>query len=525
MHRIFCIPELVRLIVSYAACEEEHNTFDGAPHFSHEDSQRLLAGLARTSTIFTDAALDFLWGNIGYGPDVLFLVLRLLPQNCARLLLDNEGNVVSLVVDRPLVQSDWTRILWYSKRVKTYEHDSYWSASVHLRPLCLLFSTLPATFLFPNLLELSWCFQGEDDMQLSSRFLSPSLQDVWFSGDTRGVLWASTALAAQNHNLVGFSATCANGTSVEPDAFGAFLGSWKHIRSLRLPACTAKELRQLSSLAALTSLVLDTFVGPSKFLDGNRDARFVALKYLTLGQISLSTAADILPTTDKSPLEGVRLVGLTLPTTNTLVDLITGIIHSRTLNTLHIQVKGDSDFIAPVHSLTCIRHETLTSLCLCVDGGYLFDDVDFADWLPLVPMLQELVLAQMVPQSRLTLDALVSLAEKSPRLSSFGATLRVPHFPTLRPSSVRQARPQQETLSTLRVGLTDPTHLHEMAAFLSGLFPGLTTIDHGFVDTSPPGRQWKEVERWLDVIRRCRKEEQEWTLLLKTEGGRNTRLG
>ncbi|KAF7293729.1 hypothetical protein HMN09_01168100 [Mycena chlorophos] len=233
MHRIFRTPELVRLIVSYAACEEEHNTFDGAPHFSHEDSQRLLAGLARTSTIFTDAALDFLWGDLGYGPDVLFLVLRLLPRDCARMLLDNEGNVVSLVADRPLVQADWARILWYSKRVKTYEHESYWSAPACLGPLCLILSTLPTTLLFPNLLELSWCFRGENETQLLSRFLSSSLQEVWFSGDTRSVLWASAALSSQNRTLVGFSATFANHTSVALDVFGSFLGSWTFIPNSR----------------------------------------------------------------------------------------------------------------------------------------------------------------------------------------------------------------------------------------------------------------------------------------------------
>ncbi|KAJ7166951.1 hypothetical protein C8R46DRAFT_996634, partial [Mycena filopes] len=173
MHPALQIAEVVELICAEVVPPDDQ--------FCVHASQTL-ARLARTSSIFLDAALGILWRHQGS----LVNLIRVMPDDL--WTIDEHGaQRLEISVNRPIVHSDWDRFLFYSRRVKiftTIPIESY-----RLRVLVfhqaevydILTRSFPEQYLFPHLQKLDWALTAENCLHHVRFLLAPSLTDLHLS--------------------------------------------------------------------------------------------------------------------------------------------------------------------------------------------------------------------------------------------------------------------------------------------------------------------------------------------------------
>nr|GAT56519.1 predicted protein [Mycena chlorophos] len=170
VHRIFFIPELVRLVVQYFNPET----------FKHAVS---LARLARTSrTIFHDAALDVLW----HTQDGLNNLFRLLPDDLVDI--DETYDDVlrtteyTMTLTRPVLVEDLARLQPYAARIRSIDLNEPLlptQMTPCIRPVLAALRPMfgPEENLLPNVQRLRWYY---DDVYAPylALFLSPQVVDL-----------------------------------------------------------------------------------------------------------------------------------------------------------------------------------------------------------------------------------------------------------------------------------------------------------------------------------------------------------
>ncbi|KAF7349866.1 hypothetical protein MVEN_01287100 [Mycena venus] len=143
MHSALFIPEIIRRICFLLG--------PYSPSWRPQREKRDLANLARTSTVFLDAALDVLWEC----QDGLVNILRCMPVD----LLDGpirRGSLDTLNVTRPITAADWERPLFYLSRVREFSGGRPRDTG-RTKLFLDLCSSLPTRNWFPNLRLLEWC--------------------------------------------------------------------------------------------------------------------------------------------------------------------------------------------------------------------------------------------------------------------------------------------------------------------------------------------------------------------------------
>ncbi|KAJ6594640.1 hypothetical protein B0H19DRAFT_66994 [Mycena capillaripes] len=134
MHRCCNIPEVVELIC-------------GEAKFS------TLASLARTCQMFQPSAFAVLWEN---QKDLLQL-LKCTPSDLwEELPVLNSESSTFLRFLRPVVASDWRRVLVYAVHVKSLIYEDRRSDSVYWEIFVAMSLSLPVSPLFPNIRHLTW---------------------------------------------------------------------------------------------------------------------------------------------------------------------------------------------------------------------------------------------------------------------------------------------------------------------------------------------------------------------------------
>ncbi|KAJ7609494.1 hypothetical protein FB45DRAFT_368132, partial [Roridomyces roridus] len=160
MHRALLIPEIVQSIILQLA----HEIFR---------TEGALACLARTCTLFSEHALDFLWRDLR---ELQYLIMCM-PQDV--WATHKSGPETIFTIRRPIVDTDWERVSYYSHRVRHLRYLASNKDSRHNICAALLETTIPGGYLLPNLVSLWDCrLESPRDLDL---FLSSRLAHLRWS--------------------------------------------------------------------------------------------------------------------------------------------------------------------------------------------------------------------------------------------------------------------------------------------------------------------------------------------------------
>ncbi|KAJ7242339.1 hypothetical protein C8J57DRAFT_1558065 [Mycena rebaudengoi] len=158
MHRAWDIAEIVQMVCEHVALDGPADWRNGRPVEKYPKRRRDLSRLARTSTIFMNPALAFLWQ---YQATLLHL-LRTMPND-----------LWDIAKDSTVTNADWTRFVFYSRRVKSFtdNHVVLGASEVYET----LAASFPQDFIFPNLQTLDWYPISTELFHHVRLFLSPGL--------------------------------------------------------------------------------------------------------------------------------------------------------------------------------------------------------------------------------------------------------------------------------------------------------------------------------------------------------------
>ncbi|KAF8173812.1 hypothetical protein K438DRAFT_2023348 [Mycena galopus ATCC 62051] len=139
-------------------------------------SQTTLITIARTSKIFTDAALDVVWHNQAS----LVPLIKCMPETLwEQRGIRGKGNGVVIHLRRPIISTDFSRFLFYSVRIRDLSglrtRTIYGPGTIHPDFLRALDMAMPAQC-FPKLANFI-CFPKKKDLS-ARHFLGPRIRKV-----------------------------------------------------------------------------------------------------------------------------------------------------------------------------------------------------------------------------------------------------------------------------------------------------------------------------------------------------------
>ncbi|KAJ7280712.1 hypothetical protein C8J57DRAFT_1563715 [Mycena rebaudengoi] len=195
MHRAWDIVEVVHMICEHIALDGPTDSWNGRPVERYPQRRRDLSRLARTSTIFMNSALDFLWRYQG----TLLHLLRTMPHDVwditeTRFVEDDDEENMRLTIVRSrlppwqnntyltqglrriVTNADWARFIFYSRRVRSFtDNHVVLEASEVYETLAASF---PQDFIFPGLQTLDWYPMHSELFHHVRLFLSPGLTGI-----------------------------------------------------------------------------------------------------------------------------------------------------------------------------------------------------------------------------------------------------------------------------------------------------------------------------------------------------------
>ncbi|KAJ7186614.1 hypothetical protein C8R46DRAFT_1341966 [Mycena filopes] len=315
MHRCLKLLEIVDMIFSHLYVPPDINH---TVRPSNRPELRALAALARTSTFFSDVALDLLWRSA-----VLINVLRCLP---ADLWSINEESSNKMVFLRPLLKTDWTRVSMYASRVRELSPGS--DDLTNILPVLSL--CLPGD-LFPNLRALHW--ESTDIMfPYIDLFLDTTIGHISFHS-SQSALSLLPFLPEKCPNLTTFEMTPSLNSSDwdsphEIQAVTAFAcGLKSSIESLSVPIASTRALEHICHLPNLKLLGLDTFP-PGMSFPAVEGPTYQALHTLHLHYTRVEGATNFLTMFHEVPLSSLTACLVPHPTADEsdsfCADLVAG---------------------------------------------------------------------------------------------------------------------------------------------------------------------------------------------------------
>ncbi|KAJ7030147.1 hypothetical protein C8F04DRAFT_1114825 [Mycena alexandri] len=540
MHRCLEIQEVVRIIVENLQHDPPHY-LPALPPTSLLDWVSL-ARTARTCRGFSDLALDILWRD----QSSLLHLLKCLPSHTWEMvnLTPAPFPIKKMRFRAPIRTLDWDRVLFYSRRVRTFKYTS----GLSLEDVELLAISLPVATLFPRLRTLKWGPTQPALFPYIRMFLSPTLKsiDLRLPPDSSRLSVLSyvssklPSLTAVNIHRPREESTPRFTQQLTEEATTLVL-ALKHVQEITIPAVLPAAYERLASLSRLKHLTVGNLEGCLPPNAATSDSpSFRSLARLTVVGSTIQLGKNLLRWCDQTPLEHFCFY-CTLPATGAEVsDLFTtlgnGFLHRHRLTSIDIQLSFNDDLgtNATAYEMSSI---VLRPLLVFTNLSYLdlltplnvsFDD-DFVDAMSIAwPKIKVLRFRNFTADSRrgsITLSALRAFALRCPRLEEleleFDATTvpqgphPVPHTPR-----VRQTR-----LVLLAVGDSPIEAPALVAHYLSAMFPGLQSIEanraHGLTDDEEEemrqaGRStyhnWMEVKKFVPLLAAARSEEEtSWT--------------
>ncbi|KAJ7636222.1 hypothetical protein FB45DRAFT_444281 [Roridomyces roridus] len=522
MHRALAIPEIVSII-------------------TQGTHQATLPSLAPMCRAFCDQALDLIWEE----QHALLHLLQCMPDNLWGQPEESEENEVgtgeATCLIRPIVPADWGRFLFYSRRVKLFSFD----VNCHIACCGSFFDILrisfPEAVLFPNLRTLVW-WSGSDSGVIHHirLLLAPRLRKLVIHNlESVFDLSLLPTLVTQCPGLTQVVIEMSDGLLRFLANLYTFVVSSNRLDSLsRVDNSVLEHLCRLPTLTSSNLHCQDALPGRRISSGG---IMFPALRSLTITTCDTEVPTSFVPLLTDAPLQKVN-IQLGMPE-----DKVTFVAWCKalgshctfahnSLRSLSLSHQGSRrDVAAKSYAVQGLDIRPLFSFTeprvvrLNPPFGFNLDDSTMDELARAWPRLEVLDLggaksSSSRTPSRLTLAALLSLAQHCPRLSCINLPLNAStQTPTPAPHHGAR-RIQQNCLTTLNVQFSPCVDVHGMAKILSSVFPALRIVHTDLDRRSLAGsvavrtRNWKDVQQLLPLLSSVRVEEQKWTKCSANKG-------
>ncbi|KAJ6560104.1 hypothetical protein B0H19DRAFT_1234466 [Mycena capillaripes] len=546
VHRSLRIPEVVNQICSRLS------PVPGA-------GAAVLAALARTSTLFHDAALDGLWGHqatfmnlIHCMPSDLWEIVE--PPGALRLLI---GPVLVRnglpKPTRPIVTPDWDRPLKYACRVKTLQLTNGRDPSL-VEFFRVLRLGVPGGHLLPNLQHLLWGYSAaasfgysESVLPFIDLFLGPHIESIGIGDCQKNAHYSLLPdLARKYPALKGVAIVAAESSSRDDDdneeaddapsgpppadQLSTFVRALTHVKALVVGTLDLPALFHLGGLQTLE--LFSTQLPPSlSFPQSIHQTLFPRLRDIKIfiNKIRM-TNGDILALTEfvrtwnNPALESFDVEftndsnrDFTAPVFALCVEEFHRVLGAHcaadSLKTFGFHIPDEEwhsdvgEFVYPGHCLKSLfGFSNLISVTIRVLHGFDIDDAVVSDLARTWPYLQQLSLEtdSHEPTPHATLRALQALAQHCGELR----ILKMTFDATTVPPPVTPEEPQitQRNLVFLDAAFSRIATAFPVARFLSGTFINLKTVNASY-STAQYHSKWSEVGVFLPQLLEIREEE------------------
>ncbi|GLB44364.1 hypothetical protein LshimejAT787_1602940 [Lyophyllum shimeji] len=526
MHRCLKVAEIQSTIFECYDADQESST---------------LASLARTSTAFTESALNLLWRDL----HSLAPLIMVMPDDLWNVEIDEErvygGRIdtplMKLSLTRALEESDWSRYDYYAQRVHSFGGTKKFprSGQTHLDPsvLNMLSASRPARPLLPNLRSLRLSFKPRTPDMRTTLLLTPALLS---STLTQFSLFSRTAVPPELPEfLSSIARLCPNLRTVSirllennlasPELASAvekLILSLRHLESLdvhKIPIhMSADMIRHLGGLPALRRCVIDNQVGfdlPSLQLrhlltTTTTGSWFPELRELSFGAPTLESAGEMIASLE-CPLQ--RLVvtisdDARAPQPLSAVASLTRSFHrhacASSLTVLSIQCYGlqqtHEDLEAPAAFASLLSLPALQVLDIQLPHASQPTDTWLAEAAASWPHLESLRITSGSHGSpRATLAGLIPLVVHCPRLRGLSLSLAATPFSpqAVPPGAGNTAITALDLQRSTVVGTPPPAPVRVLRCLLL-LFPRLQALAVEGWRSREERRAWSRVVGLLE---------------------------
>ncbi|KAJ7644786.1 hypothetical protein FB45DRAFT_1053451, partial [Roridomyces roridus] len=511
MHRTWRIPEIVQEIVS---------------HFDSTDlpaTRAQLAYLARTSRIFHEQALDGLWKHTS----TMVNLIKCMPSDLWEAQSIQRRTVITLC--RPIVATDWERVLQYSHRVKTLAVQPKTTEDLTQVYDFLLHSTIPGQHLLPNLVALLCPGYHNDPISPThlSLFITPRLRDIEISTFHISLFPALTQLPDLQTVVVQKQPSM---PGTQQQHVSTLIRSLRNLQSLDTPFVDLPALVHLGKLQTLTALKISPMpVVPYSTMHDQGLFSSLVFADMFFEASDEQLVPEFIRTWTNPPLSSFTVTMAKTLSEQALCAVSAALsehVDHKSLRTLsvkhHVRERGEAltgDIFRP---LVCFVN--LTMVYILADNGYNLDDALMTELARAWPHLETLNLETIWNDHRqaplITLFSLRTLASHCPRLRELELTFDANSVPEPRPNE----RQLQFELASLDAAHSPISSAIDVARYLSAVFPNLTTVCSAYdeydmeeeMETEEDKAEfkwsalWREVKALLPALNDIRAEEYEW---------------
>ncbi|RDB28159.1 hypothetical protein Hypma_001333 [Hypsizygus marmoreus] len=426
----YLIPDIVYLI-----CQQAHRTYG---------MRRVLCVLARTSRLFYEPALSYVWSDLN---DIVPLV-KLLPEDVWSFRYGAFG-IRGIKIERDIQPSEVSRVLSYARFIKSLEVPNTSMPQVFGDFLVRLAEALQGRMLLPNIQDLIWEPGNDYEFPVIHAYLGPnikrlkiSLRGMYGSIPSRRLAFLyAWKLSDAYPSLESFTFNNTQlGKQAAVNIVSHIIRGWAHLQILSVSNLTPDAFQYIASLPDLKQLTLNDMADVSPIPSPPpipQNGVFPALRDLNIVYGHPDIGIGLLQTTVCASLTNLKI---SLPCDaehgNGILEVIRdhSAAHS-TLQSLLVQssetpfVNGAPSDITP----TALKTESLRGLFVFINlsavqleiaGGFDLDDAGIEEMARAWPRLESLWLrtgaATPHQRPRLTLRALVILARECPALATLG---------------------------------------------------------------------------------------------------------
>ncbi|KAJ7610708.1 hypothetical protein DFH06DRAFT_171297 [Mycena polygramma] len=478
MHRCLGILEIIDLVCSNL------DPMTDSPYMLPPDRAGVaLSSLARSCTLFNGPALNMLWKQqSGFTPFLLLFPADLFSSS--PLLGSSYTRVWRML--RPILSTDWTRVLLYTPRVKILELEYPYNGVTEI--LLALSECCPGGFLFPNLRKFTWPFSNPILFPIRI-FCPPGLTEIKTvcEGNIHNISRLST-LSTSCPELRHVSISFQPRSEHSDAAISLLVCALRRVESLTVGIPTMAAMQHIATFPELAQLELVEI--PRMFTDIGRSdpAMFPQLRRLVIGPIAVELVTAFLRCFSGNPFISMRIdlaTWVTAAATETLFraveaacahDSLTFFALGNNATTLPGVMKTHTISGAALKILACFTN--IENLSIVSPAGYDLEDATVAQLAAAWTRLDDLSLTHSMPHTfgrplpTLTMRSLHSIARHCPRLRILALEFNAYGIPG--PNG--EAQVVQAELCQLEVASSSIITSASVARYLSRLFPSLSDI-------------------------------------------------
>ncbi|KAJ7504858.1 hypothetical protein B0H11DRAFT_1979661 [Mycena galericulata] len=458
--------------------------------------------------------------------ETILNLLRCMPRDLWENLYGPDCHARAVVrPTRPIIASDWDRLLKYSHRVRSLQASEF-TDPIMTHVFGALRMGVPGDRLLPNLQELGWGYISPTLSPFIDLFLGPQITSISIGHSQNDNHYDILPYLAQNcPRLSVVYIQSAFSTTPEDWRLSAFACALAHVQYLevgKLDLAALANIGRLSTLNTLKTRLPDALSFPQA-MTRTMFPHLLETK-LEIGAGHVSALLAFVRTWKNTPLESfdADFHGTAQPH---LVEEFCRVLGDHcvpdALDVFKFDISWEEEnaadgFVYPgniFRGLFCFRKLTVVSIH--VFYGYDLDDALISDLAHAWPYLEELHLATDTPARaprtpRVTLLGLQSLAQHFRDLTTVEMTFEATSIPP--PPIAGELPTMQVSLISLHAAFSPISAAFPTARFLSATFPKLTQVSAwGVYDASPLEREyeprWREVQTLLPGINEIRDEE------------------